>query len=365
MKLFYITRVNIPSHAAQSVQISSMCEAFSMQNIAFKLISPMNQENEHLEKTFEWIKLPVNGSWKYLEILFKSMKAVLQERPTHIYTRDIAIAWFYSFFNITSIYEAHKEPKSFTARIMLKTLRRKNNFYLITISNALKDFYINRYNFSAEKILAYHDAVFIEKYDALRNIPKNKLRLELNLPTKKLIVMHTGSLYEGRGAELFEVILKHFNNIHFIQVGGTENDIKKWKEYYAYYDNIQFVKHQPNDLLIKYQMSADLLFYPITKKTSTWWCCSPMKIFEYMATGVPIIASNIGSVGEVLTQRNTFPFDPENHQTIIDALETFLNDQTLAKTVSTNALNDIELHFTWGKRAKCIIDFISNREELT
>ena len=36
MKLYYITRVNIPSTAAQSVQISSMCEAFSNKKIEFK-----------------------------------------------------------------------------------------------------------------------------------------------------------------------------------------------------------------------------------------------------------------------------------------------------------------------------------------
>ena len=58
-----------------------------------------------------------------------------------------------------------------------------------------------------EKIFSYHDGVFIERYDQMRKIKKNELKKDLFLENK-LIVMHTGSLYPGRGGELFEVILK-------------------------------------------------------------------------------------------------------------------------------------------------------------
>ena len=57
MRLYYITRVNIPSGAAQSVQIASMCDAFNNQDIEFKLISSLNRDNGKLKKKYIWNRI--------------------------------------------------------------------------------------------------------------------------------------------------------------------------------------------------------------------------------------------------------------------------------------------------------------------
>lgn len=361
MKLYYITRVQIPSGAAQSVQISSMCEAFNKENISFKLISTLNEKNLKEKKSFSWEKIKLNTKFRYLEFVLKSLKYVYKGKPTHIYTRDIVVAYIFSFFNIKIVYEAHKEPRTKTANIIIKRLRKKDNFLLITISKALKNFYLKDYNYSNEKVFDYHDAVFIDKYDEIRKIQKSEIRKELSLPINKTIVMHTGSLYPGRGAEHFETIIKKFPNILFVQVGGTKEDIEKYKSQYKIYSNIIFIEHQNNEILIKYQISSDLLFYPMTKNTATYWCCSPMKIFEYMATGVPILSSNVGSVSEVLNNKNSIPFNPDIEETIIDGINDFLKNNNELKEKTTTALNDVREKYTWEKRVKEIIKFLGDR----
>lgn len=358
MKLYYITRVNIPSQAAQSIQISSMCEAFNNEKIEFKLISTLNRENINLQKNFNWDKIKLVTRFKYLEFVVKSFFRVLKEKPTHIFTRDIVVGFLLSFLNVKVAYEAHKEPKTKTAHIMIKLLKNKKNFKLITISNALKKYYIKEYDYLDKKIFDYHDAVFIEKYDIYRKISKKDLRKELGLPLEKTIVTHTGSLYKGNDALLFENVIKNFPNLLFVQVGGNEQNIQKYKDYYSNYKNIIFVGHQNNETLIKYQISSDLLFYALTKSNELWWCTSPLKIFEYMATGIPILSSNIGSVFEVLNEYNSIPFDPEDEQSIINGVNLFLTDKELVFDRAKTALKEVRKKYTWEKRVSSILNYI-------
>lgn len=358
MKLFYITRVNIPSKAAQSIQINAMCQVFGELVTDFKLISPLNSENKDLSKSYLWQKIPLKTPFRYLEFVIKIFKIVLIEKPTHVFTRDIVVAFACSFLKQIVAYEAHKEPRSKIAHWLMCYIRKQWNFKLITISSALKMYYINQYNFTEIQILDCHDGVFIEQYDKYRDISKVDLRKKLGLPVDKAIVMHTGSLYAGRGAEYFEIILKNFQDYLFVQVGGTEQDILKYKVYYKSYKNIIFVQYQDNQNLIKYQMSSDLLFYPMTRKTMTYWCCSPMKVFEYMATGIPILGSSIGSVGEVLNESNCITYNPEHEQSIVDGMNFYLQNPINVNYRAQKALEEIRNQYVWKRRAKNILGFI-------
>ena len=360
MKLYYITRVVMPSGVAQSVQIVAMCEAFAEKIENFKLISPLSESNQVISKDFSWEKIKLTTSFRYLEIVVKSMLIILKEKPTHIFTRDIVVAFVLSFLNLKVFYEAHKEPKTKVADIMLRVLRAKKNFLLITISRALKKFFISYYKYNSLKVFYYHDGVFIEKYDNLRGLSKHTLREEIGLPSDKIIIVHTGTLYKGNDAKLFEHVVKNFHNILFVQVGGMQKDIARFKVYYSDYRNIIFVEHQDSDNLIKYQMTADLLFYALTKENSLWWCTSPLKIFEYMATGIPILGSNIGSVGEVLTEKNCIVYNPNDEMSIIKGVKKFLEDKKSANKLARQALKDINNSYTWKLRVNKIIEFMEN-----
>jgi len=358
MKLYYATRVSIPSSAAQSVQIDAMCEAFGKQNIEFKLISTSSKYNVNLQKEFFWDKIKVNSRFKYLEFSVKSFFKVVKEKPNCIFTRDIIIAFILSFLNLKVMYEVHKEPKTIIASLILKYLKYKDNFYLMSISRALKDYYIEEYHFNSNKILDYHDGVFIEKYNKYRDISKNDLRENLGLAQDKTIIMHTGSLYKGNDAKLFKTVVDNFKEILFVQVGGNKSDISKYKEFYKSNKNIVFIGHQSHEDIIKYQMSADLLFYALTKSNNLWKFTSPLKLFEYMATGIPILGSNIGSVGEVLTSKNAIIFHPEDNKSIIDGVRYFLENKKKCEILAQNALKDIESKYTWEKRVENILEFI-------
>jgi glycosyltransferase involved in cell wall biosynthesis len=352
MILHYITRVNIPSLTAQSIQISAMCNVFDNKLANFKLVSAFNKQNNVLDKEFEWKRIKINTRFRYLEFTLKAFFHSIKEKPTHVYTRDIFVAFILSFLNLKIIYEAHKEPKGKIAFFLCFLLCKRSNFRIVSISQALSTYLVGKFNIKQEFILTAHDGVFIEKYDNLRAVPQKLLRKELSLPLDKIIVLHSGSLYKGNDAKLFKSVISNFHDILFVQVGGSSEDIVRYKQYYREFKNILFIPYQSNEKVMKFQMSADLLFYALTKENDLWWCTSPLKIFEYMATNIPMIASNIGSVSEILNNKNSILFDPENEDTIINGINFFLYKKNTAKSKAKIALNDVKEKFTWNQRVE-------------
>lgn len=361
VKIAYLTRVAVPSKVAQSVQIHSMAIAFNQHlGDKFCLITPETKENRSLDDSFAWFRISANYNSKFFYINFAIYSLFVAKRwgANIIFTRDIGIAFLGAIIGLRSTYEVHKEPRGKFALILFYLISRMDRIKFVAISKALTKYYQINYKIAAEKILTAHDGVFLDKYDFFRNEKKMYLRNKLGLPQSVKIVMHTGSLYPGRGAELFATLLQNFPEIIFIQVGGLPVDIERWSKKYKNFKNIIFLPHVDNNYLIQYQMSADLLFFPMTKLTPTWWCCSPMKIFEYMATGIPILTVNIGSTTEVLTDDNSIKFDPENSDSLIYGLKSFLKDENMAKKKANLALEQVKKNYTWENRAFHISEFL-------
>lgn len=360
MKLLYATRVCIPSSAAQAVQISAMAVTFNkFFQSDFCLLSATNGSDMPLLVN-NWIKLQKGKYelYRYLRVFVRTIIYCFSEPEVKVYTRDIGLCLAAIIVRRPVIFEAHKNPNNFMAKFLFAKLCRHKLFGLVTISNALAQYYSEKFSIEKESILVAHDGVFAWMYDSVLGISRQTLLDELGLPQDKTIVVHTGSLYEGRGAELFEIVARYSKSIFFVQVGGDSNDISYWKKYYSNkkIENILFVERQPQDVVRRYQVAADLLFYMITRRTETFWCCSPLKLFEYMASGSVILASRIGSIGEVVSCDNAICFDPDFPDTLTAALDKYFIDVTTIKKLGAVARSDVLKNYTWELRAAKILN---------
>ncbi|HCM67504.1 MAG TPA: hypothetical protein DIS62_00660 [Candidatus Kerfeldbacteria bacterium] len=365
LRLVYITRVVIPSRAAQAHQISCMGKAFRRAlGDQFELVSGLATDSAPDYHRSLLFSAASSGLRHLATCLEAALFAFRRFRPI-IYTRDIIVAFLTVATNGTAIYEAHKEPIGVVPRLCLQFLRTSSRFKLVTISEALKSFYVDKWLIPPRNIIAVHDGVFSEEYDDIANLDKASLRMQLELPPDGLVIVHTGSLYPGRGGELFEVLLTFRPDIRFVQVGGETADIEKWRQYYheRNLNNIIFINRQARNMVIRYQCAADILFYMITPETPTYWCCSPLKLFEYMASGTPILAARIGSVCEILDDTNAFCFDPSDIGTLKSALQILVNNPQSAKDRAQKAALEAHNEYSWFARSKRIIDFISNSKE--
>src|SRR5690606_19941153 len=90
--------------------------------------------------------------------------------------------------------------------------------------------------------------------------------------------------------------------------------------------------------------------------TTRWM--SPMKIFEYMALGLPIVCSDLPVIREILSDGITALLVPPNDPDAWSAALVRLRDEAaLAERIARNALQQQRTEFNWVSRAEAILEF--------
>ncbi len=87
---------------------------------------------------------------------------------------------------------------------------------------------------------------------------------------------------------------------------------------------------------------------------------SPMKMFEYMASQRPIIASDLPAIKEILNPDNAFLIKSDSSISLAQSIEKILQNKILADRILKRAYQDIK-QYTWQKRVKNIINFINEK----
>ncbi len=348
MALKYVTAVKIPAINAQSVQIFSMSEQFSLIDGDFLLLSP----GEVLESDPGWwskISLFFNsGRLKYLEFAFRTFFSNEITKDDVIYTRDVLIAALFALKGLSVVYEVHQRPSKKSNFLIRNVLKGSGKGKYVTISSALKSYMLGEFGLLDDDVTVLHSAVNYFQYE--QNKPNRNVFNEFGVPADKQVVLHTGSLYAGRGAELFEDILNSDLNVALVHIGGSENDLTYWREKYknhAFYA----IPHVERELLVTYQLSADCLLFPMTEQTKTYWCCSPMKLFEYFAAGRPVVASTIGSLSEIVSNDNAFLFSHSHKGSIVSAVRDALESKD-AQRRGREGRRQVMSKYNWPNRAK-------------
>jgi len=104
------------------------------------------------------------------------------------------------------------------------------------------------------------------------------------------------------------------------------------------------------DLLVApFAPDRDPVRAPQFARHDMWW--SPVKIFEYMAMGKPIVASAAGPVAEYLT-RSAITVPPGDPILLARAITRLLEDPQLARTLGRRARARLVKHYTWRHAAK-------------
>ena len=375
MKLIYIVNQRLPIEKAYGLQIAKMAEAFADCGLEVNLISPTRRDPikqdffsfYSIKRNFKFKKLfspdfYFPGKLDKVAVAVKSLVSAsvlalysVFRKADFIYSRDELPLYFLSFFKKSLIFEIHRFSKK---RSFFYRRFRNKNFKVVSISKGLKDELLN-FGFKPENILVAPDGVDLEEFNL--NLSKSEARIKFGLPLDKKIAVYAGHLFKWKGVDTLLKAALLLKEVLFVFIGGTEKDVENFKLLIEKYraENVMLLGHRPYSEIPFYLKAADVLVLPNEKeeKISEFYT-SPLKLFEYMASGRPIVASNLPSVREILDKDSGLFFESGSSQRLIEAIKRVIEDENLTKSLSAKAFEKIH-QYTWDKRARKILSFIN------
>jgi glycosyltransferase involved in cell wall biosynthesis len=209
--------------------------------------------------------------------------------------------------------------------------------------------------------MAIHDGIDLERFDDMPS--RQDARIKLGLNPDQFIAGYIGHLYPGRGVEQIFELAKQLPGIRFLFVGGAPQDIETRTRQAIDQEltNVHFAGFVANSELPTYYAACDVLLMPYQREVSvsgggnTASYMSPMKMFEYMATGRMIIASDMPVLREVLDETNAVLCAPEDIPAWREALQRAQVDATWSHRLAEAALNHVKT-FTWKLRVRNILE---------
>ncbi len=373
---FLIFHGRFPSEKAAALFAAKSAEAFATQGLRVTLVVPMRigalVEDPYvyydLKNSFDIVYVKVIDAFGnrflkhaafFLSYLSFSIRTFFYIRKTStadgiIYSNEILPLTLISYSRKNCFYEMHDFPESkfFIFGKMLKRMK------WILVHNKWKLAEIKKLfpSIHPEKFLYEPNAVDIKAFDI--PISKEEVRAKLSLPLAAKIAVYTGHLYSWKGVDTLALSAKHISDFQIVFVGGTREDVKKFKEKYGTIKNISIIGHVKHSEIPMWQKAADVLVLPNTAKEKiSAFYTSPMKLFEYMASSRPIVATDIPSIREIADETNAIIVVPDNEEALARGIKSAVDEPEHAKAIAEQAMKDVLSH-TWEKRAKRIIAFI-------
>lgn len=372
-KILYLTFARFPSEAAHTVNIIKMCQAVKKKGHDLTLVADLRKKAEDIFDLYsvrhrfetKCIKLIDVRFLGRLLFLMRAFFVVRKERSDLFYIRDVFNAFLVRTLKRPYVFEIHEAPNTLLRRALMKrVLKNAHLRCAIFISEHLKRALEPQFGsfFPEKKWVIAHDGVDLEEFDI--QVSKTKARRLLNLPQNAFLAGYTGSLFKGRGTT--ETILKaasFLKDFLFIIVGGEGTNLASLREKvsHLHLQNVKVVGFVPHKKIPLYLKSCDVLLMPYQqkvlhrqKKHDTASYMSPLKMFEYMASGKPIISSDIDVLREVLTDKdNALLVNPEKTEEWIKALTHLQKDQKLAEELGEKARQDVK-KYTWDERVRTV-----------
>ena len=367
-KLIYIADIRLPTEKAHGIQIMKMCEAFARQGQEVLLWVP-RRHTPITEDPFLYYQVERNFQIKYVTCLDLTRFGVigfffqtttfainvfwksLFEARASFFSRDPYITLLLKLGGKNVAWEAHMGHINKAINLLIK-LKVK----MVHITYGLFDFYKSHGAPEKDMIVA-SDAVDIDQFNL--QLSKQEAREKVGFAKDEKIVLYTGHLYSWKGADTLAEAAKILGDtIRVVFVGGTDHDIASFTQKYGETKNITMVGKKPHKDIPMYLRGADVLVIPNSAKEDiSRLYTSPMKLFEYMASGTPIIASNLPSLREVIDGDTSFLFEPDNAVDLATKIETVFQNSLDSQKKATVAFEKVQ-GYSWDNRAKHILTFL-------
>ena len=378
VRLTYLSEAAIPSRASNAMQTMRMCAAFAEAGAQVTLVHPSLrtpapegftgsvEEFYGVRAAFDRrvLRVPVVRGNRAVRRLARAAPfvAYLAQRlrpgqpPFVCYARSLQGAWMAVRLRRAwggrsacraVVLELHDEPPARAWSLLTAADG------VVTISEALRQRLLRRLPGIEARVWVEHDGVDLAAVTPERDRAAARAQIGLERSGGPLVV-YTGRAIAGKGVDVLLDAAGHLE-----RVGARVLVVGKVYEpgYLAQAPaNVTFTGFVAPSAVPDHLAAADVLVMPTTQDLPYAAYTSPLKLFEYMATGNPVVASDLPVLREVLRHGdNALLYPPRDGAALAAAVRRLDAEPALARALAAQARRDVQ-HHDWRARAARILE---------
>ncbi|MDE0608868.1 MAG: glycosyltransferase family 4 protein [Anaerolineaceae bacterium] len=397
MRLLYIANARIPTEKAHGLQIMQNCEALARAGAEVTLQTPRRVNTPALRAVadpwahygvhpcftlqrlpcldLQWlvgerIALLRRGAFllQVISWLFVLTVTLLSgRRPDVYYTRDLPVAGLVVLLRRGGrlAYEPHRISGSGAGRwLQARVMRHAAALYPVTAAMARE---AGKLGATCEQLCVVHDGIRAERFADMPT--RETARQQLGWNSDRFVVGYVGRLQTmamDKGVGSLTKAVAPEKNMAIALVGGPEERVRELRNLWhacGRSDDDFLVAGQVNPEAVPLHLAAfDVCAMPFPWTEHFAWYASPVKLFEYMSSGRPLVATDLPAVAEVVRhEEHALLVPPDDIPALREALLRLQEDAALRQRLACNAREEVMQRYTWAHRARRILRHLARR----
>lgn len=409
MKIAYLSTISLPNKKAHSVQIFNTCSALASAGAEVHLFAknrkvkggsscppgkwPLDPVDYFgVEQNFTLCNPPapwfrklvgMDGRKLYLEGALRHIRSVFGPGDV-AFTRNSEVALEMARANVPVALEVHDGDAAHDPPVMeLMKLHRPgpaSSFLgFVSISQTLTESLAEN-GIPAEFCTVAHDGIDPAKFSAAWTAERARGHLlheafhaleagpapgdvAALFADDRPVIGYCGHFYPGRGIEMLLDCARRRPEWTFLLIGGFEDDLAPYRDKVREQKlfNVIFTGYVANARLSPFLWACDVLTMPYEAAKEKSHFMSPMKMFEYMATGRMIVAADWPQIREVLEDGRNALLHPRGDTGALEqSLLRAVADASMRQRLAAAARADVE-NYTWKARGRRIAEWLRER----
>lgn len=387
-RLFLVANARMPSQRAQSLQVAQVAGAFERAGARTTLLHARRTHTPALpagQDLFDYYGVPpgprpsveslacvdfidrVPRALQFLparvqELSFgrRAAARIRREPPgALVLSREVetARALVRSSHRGRVFLELHRLPGGDRRRAWLRTVIERGAG-LIAISGGVRDDLV-AFGAAPGDVVVEHDGFESARFE--QRPGRAAARRVLGLDEERPLVVYTGGLLAWKGVDLLVEAARELGEVQVVIAGGMDADVERLRARCGDLANVRLDGFQPPERVATYLAAADLLVVPnrSSPEISARYT-SPLKVFEAMAVGLPMVVSDLPSLRDVLGEDEARFVAPDDAQALARGIAELLADSAGREAMAERLRERAPKH-TWDARATRLLAWMQGR----
>ncbi|PWT92879.1 MAG: hypothetical protein C5B54_02830 [Acidobacteria bacterium] len=379
MIIVYPANTTLPSSRANTIQILHTVRELAAQGNEVHLIARKGNKSE--QEIFEYYGL-VSHQNLHLHlvspresIVLKETLVVLGQRRNEekiLFTRDHLFADLLlkmrRLMNFKLVYEAHtlffitaKEtymPIAWNEKKEKRIQKRESRIFqradgIVFITSSLKDF-VREHFAVTQPSQVIHDGTMVPSYQSVEQ-------------KSAQLLCYSGQFYLWKGISTLLESLRWIDGARLLMFGGNystvHDDMREMQRIIVEHnlgEKVEFRGFVPPSQIQSEISKCNIGILPLPQNIIGNRCNSPLKLFDYMANGLAVVASDLLTVREIIHHgKNGHVVEPGNPKKLAEGINEVLTDASYRNRLTAAAFETVK-EYSWQKRGEHLHQFLSN-----